>query len=247
MSKTCPDCGVPMSDEALGGVTLAACPACQAVTIGRDALLRLRGVDRTTHPLLRPSPGEVAPAGGAHEAARACPSCQQTMSSFRYRGGSVRVEQCAHCQLLYLDHGELAKVLNEWEQGIEGGEAAEAALLAHRAGDELGDWLSADSALGLVGVVAVVVVLYLVHYEWASVPVAVVLGVAFYLWQRRKLRRARREAARGMRELADDERRKVQAARGQQSPSRDVDRCPWCETLVKRGTKRCHACDSDIF
>lgn len=248
----CPSCGVALGEHSVAGVELRVCQACEGVVLGRADLLRLRGVDRSSHPALR---APVGPAGSTDRAERTCPGCGAGMSTFDYRGGSTRVERCAACDLLYLDRGELPRILDEWEQGLAMSDEARALLAGQREQQLWQRFVSAEGAAGMVGLTSVVLFFYLAcdDYRYGAkdwvlpLPLALAVAVAFFLFLRWRARKEHRAASRALKRHYV---RKTTVAAPSAAPSpsgKQARRCPWCNAPVMPDATHCTACDSDIF
>jgi hypothetical protein len=132
------------------------------------------------------------------------------LTLYGFRGGKTRVEQCALCKHLLLDHGELGAIIKEWREGFELSDEARAALFRHKASEQIRRWLKLDGGLGLIIVGAAGSCLlggfrigcypgpsWLIddHWEWALLSmVAVTITGAVY--EGLKWKRARRKVSR---------------------------------------------------
>lgn len=253
----CPSCGVELSQHSVKGVELRVCQACEGVVLARGDLLRLRGVDRSLHPALRAASD---PAGQAGHPRRSCPGCGADMSAYDYRGGRTRVDRCAACDLLFLDRGELPRILDEWEQGLEMSGEARALLDGHREQQLWQRYVSADSAVGTVGLASVVLFFYLAfgdyeygHRGWVlPLPLALAIAAGYFLVSRWRARKEQRTASRALKRHYDRKDREG-AGSGPERPTpptpsgKQARHCPWCNAPLMPGATHCAACDSDIF
>lgn len=261
----CPVCGVELSEEVVRGVPLHLCPACEAVVVAREGVLRLRGAPRE-HPAMR---AEAGAPSAQPKGERPCPACGAAMEAFHYRGGKTYVDRCSGCDLLFLDRGELRAILDEWEQGLEMSEEASAHLEGFQQRQIWSRLLSAEGALGSVGLISIAIFFrlacaytdrYGAYRGYAlPIPLAIAIAAGIYLYLRRRakreVRQSRRAAKRYYRRREEGARKGVGARAastetrgGEAAPGPKAgDRCPWCGALVFRGAKRCDACDSDIF
>ena len=126
----CPVCQGDLQTLALGGQSIERCGICGAAWIGRETILALRGQGLADHPLLK----SVEGASGTERARfdqLDCPSCGAKMRVYDYRGGAVTVDQCVACDHIFLDAGELAGILKEWDEGFELSDEAKQALMVH--------------------------------------------------------------------------------------------------------------------
>lgn len=109
---TCPHCRVP-----LGVVTLDdrfrgyQCPHCQGFLFDRNTFrltIETRRAMATTpaDPPRRLEPAEL-------ERSLRCPACSRPMDTHPYLGpGTLVIDTCKHCNLIWLDNGELNRVIN---------------------------------------------------------------------------------------------------------------------------------------
>ena len=113
-----------MQARRLAGQTFSQCESCSGIWIPRGTILRLRGHGLETHPLLRhePSPRD-------RSQRLACPQCGQAMHVYDYRGSKVTVDQCQPCDHIFLDAGELAVILRDWETGFTLSENSRTAMV----------------------------------------------------------------------------------------------------------------------
>jgi Zn-finger nucleic acid-binding protein/DNA-directed RNA polymerase subunit RPC12/RpoP len=87
------------------------CPKCQGLlfnrTIFREAIdFRRSRIKTSPEPFSHFNPDEL-------DRATYCPSCQKKMETFQYNGpGNIVIDTCHPCDLIWLDHGELRKVVN---------------------------------------------------------------------------------------------------------------------------------------
>ena len=157
----CPKCGVPLGPVQVGGQDLRCCPSCEGVLVERPALLELREVSPSAHPLLEVMPAPDEDPSKDEEESRPCPRCNRPMRSYPYRGGQTVVESCGRCDTLFLDHGELGRILDEWRRGLEMSDDAKEFLQGFREDSAWSRLLSVDSALAGIGLTALTVFLYL--------------------------------------------------------------------------------------
>ena len=121
---TCPLCQIPLNmatfDEYYQGYQ---CSKCQGILFNRSAFRRTiedRRARTTT-------PAEPPTRYREEELQRKvdCPGCSKTMSNHKYMGpGNIIIDMCVACNLIWLDYGELTKVVEapgkdrgEWHKG----------------------------------------------------------------------------------------------------------------------------------
>lgn len=106
----CPVCEVPLVYAYIGNTQILNCQKCKGILFDMDIFLlvidHLRAT--STDPALTPPPVNL------NELKRAirCPQCGQTMSTHPYGGpGNLIVDNCIHCNLLWLDYNELERII----------------------------------------------------------------------------------------------------------------------------------------
>lgn len=260
----CPKCGEALEPLQIERTNLEQCPACQGLWVGRAALLELRDTSPSAHPLLAATPAPQAdPAEGELEG-RSCARCGQHMSTYHYRGGQTKVESCKRCDQLFLDPGELGRILKEWRDGLEMSDDKRAFLRSYR---EQSAWRRMlDSKLGLGSLALGAVALFLVlavgsSYRRYSLPLPLALAVAagWYLLRRRRLKGEQRSARKVVRKLGREARgtsssgpgsgpRPGRPALPREAPvKKKTASCPWCNAAIAADASHCPACDSDVF
>ena len=129
-SLKCPLCATTLVAAAASGVRILACPNCHGNLIQhfnlRPIIEAAQPTDSGLGRLNRP------PDLPERRRKLVCPSCHRIMESYPYGGpGAVIIQGCGSCRLIWLDFGELSKIIwssqhaqasvpDEWEQG-EGG------------------------------------------------------------------------------------------------------------------------------
>lgn len=107
---TCPQCAVPLVTALILDIRVLACPNCRGNLIPQSKLLPILRQ-------IRPDPAqneEPEPGRDNRELARraACPTCGRAMETYPYGGpGNVIIQGCAQCQAIWLDSGELARII----------------------------------------------------------------------------------------------------------------------------------------
>ncbi len=87
------------------------CPKCQGLLLERAAFAE---VMRSRRAWATQPPDAPRPLDRAHLARRMpCPLCHEMMSTHPYAGpGTIVIDTCDHCKVIWLDYGELARVVN---------------------------------------------------------------------------------------------------------------------------------------
>ena len=109
---TCSLCQVPLNlatfDDHYRGYQ---CPRCQGILFTRTAFRQTIEM-RRSKAATPPEPPSRAP---PEELKRrmACPTCNGQMSTHHYWGpGNIVIDTCSQCDVIWLDYGELSKVVN---------------------------------------------------------------------------------------------------------------------------------------
>jgi Zn-finger nucleic acid-binding protein len=114
-SFMCPICKEPLVSAVIKDIYIFSCPQCRGNLIGQSKML----------PVLR----QAKPPDSISEDSRdiqdkteltrtaACPSCHEIMAVYPYGGpGNIIIQGCGGCKLIWLDFGELSRVVRAyWE------------------------------------------------------------------------------------------------------------------------------------
>jgi len=117
--ESCPVCALPLSHAALANVQMLYCTHCRGMEIGMGVFMtlvdQLRAGQRGT--LLPPSPDPTE----LHRKLD-CPHCHKPMDTHFYSGaGNVVIESCDTCELNWLDHGKLMRIVHAPEHDYRDG------------------------------------------------------------------------------------------------------------------------------
>ena len=106
----CPHCQTPLKVAFLQSEKVAGCHSCHGILIQSTALgplietlrANFQGADDTPQPF---NPGEV-------KTRRTCPACDSRFETHSYCGpGNVVIDSCLECRMVWLDGGELARLI----------------------------------------------------------------------------------------------------------------------------------------
>jgi Zn-finger nucleic acid-binding protein len=107
--EACPICAVPLMQAALAKIRMRYCTRCRGMLIPMGVFLALVDELRAgEHGTL------IAPTPDPHDLTRkiSCPHCHQRMDTHFYNGpGNVIIDDCDPCALIWLDHGELMRIV----------------------------------------------------------------------------------------------------------------------------------------
>jgi len=106
----CPLCGTLLAEAQANTIHILACPNCHGNLIPQSHMLPIidaaSPVDSDLARLERP------PDLAELQRKLTCPSCHNGMESYEYGGcGSVIIQGCQACGLIWLDFGELSKII----------------------------------------------------------------------------------------------------------------------------------------
>jgi Zn-finger nucleic acid-binding protein len=105
----CPICSTALATAAAAEVRVLHCATCRGVLAEQEAfstIVRLLRAEATG------APNPVRPVNREElEREIACPTCGRTMETHPYYGpGNVVIDNCARCEVVWLDYGELAAI-----------------------------------------------------------------------------------------------------------------------------------------
>lgn len=109
-TQDCPGCQRPLHHATLHGARLDYCVHCRGMLFAMESFPVLIAAMRVAQP------GSDVPAPASSDELRRkvlCPRCHTAMDThFYYGGGSVVVDNCDHCDVIWLDHGELLRIVH---------------------------------------------------------------------------------------------------------------------------------------
>lgn len=105
----CPVCEEPLVAGSVEGMRVRTCTRCRGVLSTNDDFVKIVNRLRRKH---TGPPDDPRPINRAElERAVPCPSCETRMDVHPYYGpGSVVVDTCHRCRLIWLDHGEIGVI-----------------------------------------------------------------------------------------------------------------------------------------
>ncbi len=109
-TQPCPVCGIPLVQAAVEDAPILYCERCRGMLIPMGAFVPLVGELRTQQ---RTSPRPL-PALDRRDLERHlhCPACGGPMDTHPYFGpGNIAIDSCSECELNWLDHGELERIV----------------------------------------------------------------------------------------------------------------------------------------
>lgn len=108
--ESCPVCGVPLMHASIAKVSIEYCTHCRGMLISMGVFVTLVEELRAGQPgtLVEPPPD---PSELHHKLD--CPHCHKPMDTHFYSGpGNVVMEACDKCELNWLDHGKLMRIVH---------------------------------------------------------------------------------------------------------------------------------------
>ncbi len=109
----CPVCRTRLVKARVEGIEIAACPKCRGNLIEQPRMYFILkfATLAETFDLRLPGPPDDA----ERQRRIKCPGCRQTMETYLYGGsGNIFVQSCNACKLIWLDHGELGKIIRAY-------------------------------------------------------------------------------------------------------------------------------------
>jgi Zn-finger nucleic acid-binding protein len=113
----CPNCQTELKPIDLKGIVIHECPECKGKWLKRDQLRLAK--DRQDEHLrwLDFDPfGKDADTLSVASEGKVCPECARMMSSLKYRQSEIIIDKCPKCEGIWLDHGELGKIIRYLER-----------------------------------------------------------------------------------------------------------------------------------
>lgn len=108
----CPDCRDILKPVDCKGIVLNECPRCNGKWFERGELKRAQASEDDGLRWIDFDPfGKDAEQLSAASQGKACPECLENMQSLKYMKSDVVIDKCANCKGVWLEHGELAKII----------------------------------------------------------------------------------------------------------------------------------------
>ena len=108
-THSCPACKSTLFEAKLAQQELLYCAECRGMLVPMAGLMTL--VERLRAQRDRPV-SALPRMGDDFELPRLCPFCQKAMDNHPYLGpGNITVDTCSECQVIWLDKGELTRVV----------------------------------------------------------------------------------------------------------------------------------------
>lgn len=126
MKRTCPRDRTLLVQETLENVTVDACPKCGGVFFDADELGRVTGDKELARYLSRVHGGATSP--------MVCPACGNLMDLDKVDSaeGPVELDHCTSCLGVWLDAGEMDRLVARREDALARGSAAKDAAAEER-------------------------------------------------------------------------------------------------------------------
>jgi Zn-finger nucleic acid-binding protein len=107
---SCPVCNLPLVNAAIDENRVIACTKCNGILIPQWSFMYIVRYLREAFPEPLTPPRSL----NTEELSRIiyCPSCHQMMDTHPYLGpGNVIIDNCVQCKVVWLDYGELHRIL----------------------------------------------------------------------------------------------------------------------------------------
>lgn len=115
----CPDCQNELKAVDCKGITIHECPHCKGKWFERDELKRAENSTDDTLRWLDFDPfGKDAEKLSMASDGRICPKCSQKMQSLKYMDSQVVIDKCPACKGVWLNTGELEKIVRYLENKV---------------------------------------------------------------------------------------------------------------------------------
>ena len=107
----CPVCQKPLVTASIEEGRVLTCPGCRGVLVQQEAFFQIITLLRSTadNPAIEPRRYDDAELNRQ----LLCPNCKEKMDTHPYLGpGNVVIDTCSRCCLIWLDHGEIEKIVD---------------------------------------------------------------------------------------------------------------------------------------
>ena len=116
----CPDCRHELQRVDCKGVVIHECSQCKGKWFERDELQKVRDRQDDTLRWLDFDPfGKDAEQLSVASEGRICPRCSKKMASLKYMKSNVVIDKCPACKGVWLDSGELVKIIRYLEYVVD--------------------------------------------------------------------------------------------------------------------------------
>jgi Zn-finger nucleic acid-binding protein len=111
----CPNCQRPLVTAIIKDVRIFSCPSCRGNLISQAKLLTI--IKRAASPDMVGEVPSYPPDRSEIQRKLVCPGCQKTMEAYPYAGpGNIIIQGCSRCRLIWLDFGELFRIVRSYSQ-----------------------------------------------------------------------------------------------------------------------------------
>jgi Zn-finger nucleic acid-binding protein len=107
----CPKCAAEVEVREPGGMCVAQCPACRGIWMSEETLRRAKDEAEPDVNWMDFSLWKHRHEFVVGEEAVDCPSCGRPMVALSYGDTGVVVDYCVHCRGVWLDEGELTRIV----------------------------------------------------------------------------------------------------------------------------------------
>jgi Zn-finger nucleic acid-binding protein len=115
LDQSCPLCSQPLVHAAIAKSAVLYCTECHGLLMRMGALPDL--IDALRAGLTTPAV-QTPPDHGDLKRTVQCPKCHRRMDTHFYAGpGNVIIDTCANCLLIWLDRGELMRIVHAPDEG----------------------------------------------------------------------------------------------------------------------------------
>lgn len=111
----CPVCKTPLVPALVKSVHICSCPTCRGNLVSQSAMLPILREAQPQNWIGEDPP--PLPDQTEFKRSLRCPVCQKLMEAYPYGGpGNMIIQGCAGCRYIWLDYGELARIIRFYFQ-----------------------------------------------------------------------------------------------------------------------------------
>lgn len=114
-SSTCPLCEQSLVSAVVQKIRILSCPHCRGNLVAQSKMLPILRQAKPTASIGNDVPN--LPNKAELKRTAACPSCRKRMAVYQYGGpGNIIIQGCEHCQVIWLDFGELSRIVQSYAE-----------------------------------------------------------------------------------------------------------------------------------
>jgi Zn-finger nucleic acid-binding protein len=109
----CPRCRTALAARSIEGIEIDECRACQGIWFDADELRRVKDVTDPDLKWMDVDLWQHPDRFGASDTQTVCPKCAAPLATVGYEGTDVEIDLCPACRGIWLDSGELEKIIDD--------------------------------------------------------------------------------------------------------------------------------------